>query len=129
MKPNFKIISKKSITLSFLILLTPFYSSAEAGKGISDGSIILALSALVVLVLNQVFLTITSFNKIMKPEVKSSILHYISFFISIIILFIYFPNKKSVSLPLFEAFITVPFILGIISFTIAIFNWVRKKNS
>ncbi|MDB4088549.1 hypothetical protein N9544_02890 [Flavobacteriales bacterium] len=125
-KTNF--IIKTTTLIGILLFLNPFCASAEAGKGITDESIIIALSALVVLVINQVFLTITSFKKIMKPEVKSSILHFVSFVIAIIIFAIYIPNAGPGGLPLFKAFVTFPLILGIISFSITIFNWIKKKS-
>jgi hypothetical protein len=123
-----KTSSTKKITtlLGILLLLTPFCASAEAGKGISDESIILALVAVVILVINQIFLTVTSLKKIMKPEAKSSILHYLSFVISIVIFSIYIPNAGTGGLPLFKGFVILPLVLGAISLLITLFNLVKK---
>jgi len=128
MNSYFEIILKKSLIIAFLIFLIPFYSSAEAGKGISDESIILALLALVIIIANQIYLIITSIKKIMNPKVNSSILHYISLIIGVIIMAIYIPNKGYNSPFLFEIFITVPFLLGVVSLSISIYNWVIKKK-
>ena len=120
---------KKIIPFGILFLLTPLCASAEAGKGITDESIILALSGFLVIVINQIFLIITSFKKIINPENKSSILHFISFAIAIIIASIFIPNAGSGELAfLFKAFVILPLVLGIISFLISVFNWVKKKN-
>jgi hypothetical protein len=117
------------ITLSgILLFLSPFCGSAEAGKGISDESIILALFTIVMLVLNQVFLIISSLKKIMQPEGKSSILHYISFVLAIIIFALYIPNIKTGGLPIFTVFATLPMILGTISFMITLFYLMKKKG-
>ena len=129
MKQYFKIILKNSLLSAFFIFLVPLYSSAEAGKGIKDEAIILAIAGLIVIFVNQIYLSISSIKKIMNREAKSSVLHYISFVISIAIVVTYFPNKSSGALPIFDAFIITPLILGIISFTITIYNWVKKKKS
>jgi hypothetical protein len=122
------LLLKKTTLIGILFFLTPIYASAEAGKSIKPENIIFALFVLVLIFVNQVYLTITSIKKIMKPEVNSSILHYISFVISIILLIIYFPNKGSHEMHFFELFIIIPFLLGVISFFIAIFNWLKKKS-
>lgn len=117
---------KKIIPFGILFLLTPLCASAEAGKGITDESIILALLGIVILFVNQIFLIVTSFKKIMNPQTKSSILHYISFVIAIIIAVIYIPNKGYNSPLLFDVCITVPFLLGIISLTLTVYNCIKK---
>jgi hypothetical protein len=117
---------KTTTLLGIFLFLTSFCASAEAGKGISDESIILALVAVVILVINQIFLTVTSLKKIMKPEAKSSILHYLSFVISIVIFSIYIPNAGTGGLPLFKGFVILPLVLGAISLLITLFNLVKK---
>lgn len=124
---NIPEILNKIILFGILFLLTPLIASAEAGKGITDEAIILAIIGIVILFVNQVYLTITSLKKIINPEKKSSILHYITIVSSVVIFAIYIPNKGYDSPFLFDVFIAVPFILGLISLSISIFYWIKKK--
>ncbi|MEN8928627.1 MAG: hypothetical protein ABF242_06280 [Flavobacteriales bacterium] len=120
-------VFNKIMLFGILFFLTPFFATAEAGKGITDEAIILALLGLVVILINQIYLLVTSMKKIMEPEKKSSIIHYISFVISIAIFVIYFPNRGDSGIPLFEAFVVGPFILGVCSFLISLFIFFKKK--
>lgn len=120
-------IFNKIFLFGILFLLTPFFASAEAGKGITDEAIVFALLGLVVILINQIYLLATSIRKIMEPEKKPSILHYISFVISIVIFIVYFPNKGNSGVLLFEVFVVGPFTLGIFSLILSLFQVFKKK--
>ncbi|MFQ3336763.1 MAG: hypothetical protein ACI9E3_000771 [Flavobacteriales bacterium] len=111
---------KKIIPIGILLYFAPTLAYAEAGKSITTEGVVLALSML--------DLIVTTFKKIVEPRVKSSILHYISLAISVIIFIVYYPYLDSNGLYFLNLMVTFPFILAVISLSIDLFKWFAKRN-
>jgi hypothetical protein len=119
---------KKIIPIGILLYFAPTLAYAEAGKSITTEGVVLALSMLVLIGINQIYLIVTTFKKIVEPRVKSSILHYISLAISVIIFIVYYPYLDSNELYFLNLMVTFPFILAVISLSIDLFKWFAKRN-
>ncbi len=116
---------KNKMSILMVCILIPFFAKAEAGKGIDSFDLLFALFILVLIIVNQVYLTITSLKKIFNPRFKLSIFYYIAFVVSIVVFISSY--IKSIDLGSFGLILTLPCLLGFMSLFIEIIRLMRKK--
>ena len=116
---------KNKMSILMVCILIPFFAKAEAGKGIDSYDLLFALLILLLIIVNQVYLTILSIKKISNPNFRLSILYYLAFVVSIVVFISSY--IKSIDLVSFGLILTLPCLLGVMSLFIEIIRLMRKK--